>query len=373
MDQTFLKPRLTGSRFDGHAIPLELLTDLAVLEEMIIEVAKLEFLKDNPGRKRAPRGFTKGIALKLTGIEAGSAIPIIGLFNETDKLFHSSQPYYERARDTLADTIDAAESNQSIMDLMPEKALLYFDRIGRSLHDGEAMEFTIPDRDRPARLTKDIRRRLLLASTRVKELTEEASVRGTIHEANQLHMTCEILLIDGRKISAPIAEQHRDTILEAFNGYKTGTHVQIQGIGRFNRNELLLGFESIEQITILDTLDIDSRLDEMRILRDGWLDGRGEAPPHAGLDWLSEVFDKNYPDKLPLPYLYPTPTGGVQAEWSLGKSEISLDIDLGTHIGRWHSLNVDTDEEDSSELNLENEGAWQMLAGKIQQVAEGEA
>ena len=35
----FLSPRLVGERFVGHAIPLELLKDLAVVEEMIIEVA----------------------------------------------------------------------------------------------------------------------------------------------------------------------------------------------------------------------------------------------------------------------------------------------------------------------------------------------
>ena len=51
----FLKPKLVGARFQGHAIPLEVLKDLAVLEEMVIEVAKWQFIKDHPGRERAPR------------------------------------------------------------------------------------------------------------------------------------------------------------------------------------------------------------------------------------------------------------------------------------------------------------------------------
>ncbi len=40
----FLKPRLVGARFDGHRVPLEILRDLAVLEQMIVEVAKWQYL-----------------------------------------------------------------------------------------------------------------------------------------------------------------------------------------------------------------------------------------------------------------------------------------------------------------------------------------
>lgn len=61
----FLSPRLEGDRFNEHAIPLELLKDLAVLEEMVIEVAKWWYLQDHKDRRRTPRGFTDGIALSL--------------------------------------------------------------------------------------------------------------------------------------------------------------------------------------------------------------------------------------------------------------------------------------------------------------------
>ena len=36
----FLTPRMVGRRFDEHAIPLELLKDLAVLGEILIKIAK---------------------------------------------------------------------------------------------------------------------------------------------------------------------------------------------------------------------------------------------------------------------------------------------------------------------------------------------
>src|SRR5271165_729147 len=75
----FFKPKMVGGRFEGHAIPLELLRDLAVLEEMVVEVAKWRYLEDNPGRTRSPRGFSEGISLSLAAVGEGSAIATIVL------------------------------------------------------------------------------------------------------------------------------------------------------------------------------------------------------------------------------------------------------------------------------------------------------
>jgi hypothetical protein len=37
---------------------------------MLIEVAKRDYLRAHPARARTPRGFTKGIELHLTEVEA---------------------------------------------------------------------------------------------------------------------------------------------------------------------------------------------------------------------------------------------------------------------------------------------------------------
>jgi len=369
----FLSPKLTGSRFEGHAIPLEFLKDLAVLEELIIEVAKAKWINDHPGRKRSPRGWTDGIEFKLTAVEDGSAIPIISLIIAANTLFPpESQAYFEQARESVVSAIGAAEQNQSVTDHLPEKTLTYFDKIGRSLRDGEAIEFTTPQRQAPAKLTKETRRRLILASDKVKELTEDTTVRGTVPEADQDDMTFEVQLFDGRKVNAPIATQHLDTILEAFNGYKDGARVLLQGVGKFNRHDRLLGFESIEHVSILDALDISARLDELRPLKNGWLEGRGLAPSPDGLDWLSLAFAQHYPEDLSLPFLYPTEGGGVRAEWSLEPHEASLDINLATHAAEWHVLNMETDTEDSKSLNLNEADDWKWLVEKIQEMNGGE-
>lgn len=364
----FLKPRLTGGRFQGHAIPLEFLKDIAVLEEMVIEVAKWRFLADNPGRHRCPRGFTEGIAMKLTGVEDGSAIAVIGLFLASSTLFPcGNQAYFEEARDAIVSAIGAAEQNGSITDHLPEKALSYFDRMGRSLRDGEAIEFTTPTNPTPVRLTKDTRRRLVLASSKVSELTEGVRIRGAVPEADQADMSFEIQLIDGQKVPAPIAPPHMETIIEAFNGYSQGLRVLVQGVGRFNRNGRFKSFESIEHISILDPLDVATRLDELRELNDGWLEGGGIAPTKEGLDWLARAFEEHYPDDLPLPFLYPTAEGGIQAEWSLEPHELSIEIDLMNRTGEWHGLNMKTTAEETRSLSFEDSDDWNWLVSRIRE------
>lgn len=367
----FLRPRLCGARFEGTAIPLEILRDLAVLEEMVIEVAKWRFLQDHPDRRRSPRGFTEGIQLKLTGVEDGSAIPVIILEVDTHDIPgipSTNQVYFEKAREAIVGAIDAAEHDRAVVDHLPEECLGYFDRIGRSLRDGEAMEFTTPSHSTPARLTRETRRKLVLASSRVKEVTEEVTIRGLVPEADQEKMTFQLQLVDGQRVAGPVHDQHLETIIEAFNGYRSGIRVFLQGIGRYSRQNRLLGLGSVEHISLLDPLDVPARLDELRELKDGWLDGKGQAPSHDGLTWLAARFVR-FPDDLALPHMYPTPEGGVQAEWSLSAREASLEVDLATHQGEWHSFDLKTNEEDTHCFDLDDDGAWDRLIAELRGMA----
>jgi hypothetical protein len=367
----FLSPRMVGVRFAGHAIPLELLRDLATLEEMVIEVSKWRYLQENSDRRRAPKGFTDGIGLRLIGIGDGSAIPQISMIVESNQLVAPvNQIYFEQARNAIIGAIDAAEHDNPINQHLPDFLLGYFDRIGRGLRDGESIEFRPENTNRPARLNKATRRKLILASSQVLEFSEEISLRGAISEANQNKMTFELEVINGPRVTAPIATQHLPTVLEAFNGYTTGSRVLLQGIGRYNRNDRLQSIEAVEHITLLEANDIFVRLDEFSAIRHGWLDGKkGFAPSANGLTWLANCFKSYYPDDLPAPYLYPTAEGGVQAEWSTNTHEISLDIDIDSHQAQWHALNMSTGQDDSQQLDLSDPDKWQWLTNQLTQLS----
>lgn len=137
-------------------------------------------------------------------------------------------------------------------------------------------------------------------------------------------------------------------------------------------------------MTDINAREIRARLDHFRKLEDGWADGiqhasdwgsgYGKAPSDSGLDWLADTFTSHYPEDLPRPDLYPTPEGGVQAEWSLGKQEISLEVDLETHMSYWHRSDFtdkfcdDNDEE--HHLSLDEEKNWDWLIAEIRRFAE---
>jgi hypothetical protein len=122
------------------------------------------------------------------------------------------------------------------------------------------------------------------------------------------------------------------------------------------------GREANEQARILDPQDILVRVQQLKTLKDGWLDGSGLAPSMDGLDWLAAALNKHYPVDLALPFIYPTPEGGVQLEWPFSPQEPSLQIDLNRKTGEWHAL-VDTDECELLDLNYE--ASWRKMIGRL--------
>lgn len=364
--EPFLKPKLTGPRFEGGVLPLHVLADFAVLEQMIVDIAKWKFRSENPSRKRVPRGFTDGISLKLTGVEEGSAIPVISLFFAATTLFPpAAKSYFEDARSAIVGSIREAEQGRPVTHL-PPRMLGYFARFGRSLEPGEAVVFEESAGGLPGRLTQETRHRLVIAST-VKEYTGDIVLHGTISGMEIKDGWFNLERADGTTVQVPLAEEHFDTILETFNSYAAGQKVRLRVhvSGRFDRDQRLKGVESVDRVVVLDPLDVRARVEELKLLRNGWLDGKGVAPPQGALDWITATFEERYPDDLPLPYLFPTPAGGVIAEWSLAPYSMSLEIDLATKHGYWHSLNVDTDDEFEKQLDISNPNDWEWITGQI--------
>ena len=375
----FLRPRLIGARFEHGSIPLEILSDLAALGALVIEVAKWRYLERNPRRKRIPSGFANGVDFRIAGIEDGSTIPVIVMVEDLSpsrggrRFPEMADPgfgeYFHEALGWIAQAISAAEAGDGAEIALPEKGLRMFSRIGRNLRADEVMEIPVQGRS-PARLTRESRRSLLRAS-RVEEIIEETSVRAYVPEIDQDRMTFSLELLQGGRVPARFHDTYRDTIMKVFNNYREREHARILvlGSGMFDQRGRLRSLESITQVTVLHPLDTPSCLYELRRLEDGWLDGEGLAPDPDSLIWLSERFESLYPSSLPRPYIYPTPEGGVQAEWSLPPYEVSLTVDFATHGAVWHSLGLETEDEDERFLTLADPAAWEWIARSIQSLS----
>jgi hypothetical protein len=363
--QDFLKPKLNGERFGDHTVPLELLKDFAALQEMLVEVAKWEFRNTHPNRERIPRNFTAGIDLHLTSVEEGSAVLTISLVFAS--LFPSSEslPYFEQARTHIVESIALAE--QGMSPTLPPYLLNYFDRFGRGLRPGESISFE--SQNGPAALTPDTRAQLMHYA-QAKEWTEETALRVRIPEAGKGRSSFEMELRDGTKLRAELTDLNQEVILNAFANYNQGhdEYVLVQGGVKKDRSNHLKSFEYIEHVTPLDPRDVDLRLDELSELKDGWLNGEGIAPSIPHLENLKRAFELYFDSELPLPYLYPTPEGGIQAEWSLGDWEISLGMSRDSVFGEYYALNIKDDSiSDKSQKieQLDGREGWLILNGLL--------
>ena len=367
----FLKSRLRGARFDNGEIPVDVLADLIALRDMVLDVARWQYLKTNPDRQRSPPDFNE-VNFNLTGIERGSAVPIIKLASSQSTL-DGQVPYqnhFEKAMECIVDAIDSVmEGKPPSNEDLPYEKLAYFNRIGRSLRDGESLELSIPTRQTPVRLTSAIRDQVLrLVPT--TQSTREVVLRGTVPIIDQKKMTFGLQQIYGPIVSGPVPEQHRDTIMTTLNHYKNHARMLVRGIGKYDQDDRLAHMESISHVSVLRQLDMSAQLDEFRSMKKGWLDGDGIALDHKGLDWLSNIFERYYPDDATLPHTYPTPDGGIDMEWSIGSREIGLEIDLAEHQGEWSWHDVDSGSSEEKTLDLNQSSNWEWVADQIRSMTE---
>jgi hypothetical protein len=371
--EEFLKPKLVGGRFEGHAIPLDFLRELSVLNDIIIEGARAAYFKDNPDRKRLPNGFADAFSLSLSDIEAGSAIPKITLsFAMLGLVPAESVEYVHKARDNLIGNIRAAAEDRAPADYLSSGELAKFKKFGERLHDGEAIEFD--DQGTTVRFTKEVRRKLLLSTPGIEEVSEEVELRGLVWRTDQKEKLFFIKLADGAELSGPLPGDHYDNVMESAKDYLKGAKILLHGIGIRNRQGKLVRIETIESSSVLEPLDIRARLEELRHLKQGWFDGEGSPFDPQAVDWLESSVLDHYAAGLPLPHIYPSPDGQIVFEWMINSRSASLEIDLAETSGYWHVLDLTRRGESTDEdLELGDAAGWNRLAELLAGIREGVA
>jgi hypothetical protein len=153
-------------------------------------------------------------------------------------------------------------------------------------------------------------------------------------------MTLE--LADGRFVAAAVTEQQLEELSDVRVGEFGSSWLRASGIGRFDRAQQLQRVDEVTAIELLDPLDPRVQLEKLKGLREGWLDGEGLA---LSVDLLARVenwLEDYLSEDTPLPRLYPTPEGGVEAEWLIGRLDVSIEFDEAARIVEWHAMDLDT-------------------------------
>ena len=71
-------------------------------------------------------------------------------------------------------------------------------------------------------------------------------------------------------------------------------------------------------------------------------------------------------------YIYPTPSGELQIEWSINKHEPEVVIDLNSHLAIWFDLDLSNNDFTTKELNLTSLTDWNWIISAIDCLNSGE-
>lgn len=368
-DKIFIAPRLIGSRFEDHSLPVNILEDFTALEDLLIEVAKGIYLSENLNRKRIPKGFSDGVYLKLVDIEEGSTIPKFAIASAIS--LTSSLPlenlnnftYFEKAKNRIISIIESA-NNGGVTQEQDYRLLSYFNKIGKNLLDDESIDFGYDYTSKVssnAILNKTIRKKLLLSSEQKTEYSGSIKIFALIPEIDQKNNTFQIVT-DFGNIKCPLTENIKNTVFIAFNEYKNNTYISLKGTALFNWNDKIQEITEIESMDVLDLLDVSLRINNLSKLENNWYEGHGKMLNKEHLTKFENLFNSYFDNKLSLPAIFPKIDGNIQLEWKKDNKNIVVEINLSSLSSEFFYYNdaIDLDEREE-EIALDNKEGWNLL------------
>lgn len=107
---------------------------------------------------------------------------------------------------------------------------------------------------------------------------------------------------------------------------------------------------------------------ELMELAPGWLDGEGVPPTRELLELVGAWLNEHQRQDLEQPRLVPTPEGGVEAEWRIGRLDLSVEFDPRSGLAEWHQLDLDSGAVVEQQVALQGMPGMRELGIKLQQV-----
>jgi len=335
-------------------MPVEALSELVAYQELVLGVAKATFKRDHPERQRVPRGFADEFQLRIEHIEDGSAMPVLERIAPSDGRLDLGD-VFTNARDVIEDAVAAMAGDLDLPEAFPTEALVLFNRFGQSLGEGEGIELRKDDSAQGPTYTSEIRKRLVLNRRRTYQ--DEVRDIAWVSEIDAVRMSCLIRVgaESNQPVPAPLDEVTFAPVKDVLAPNVEGPPVLISGIGVFDTDRGLIRFDSLHDVSLIDDpegLDIlDDRLDELSRLSDGWLDGFGSPPAAEVLQRARSQLAVLLTIDVPRPRVFATPEGGVQAEWTVGEREISINFEPD---GSLYAISVNVTDGETVEMGPDN-------------------
>ena len=322
----FIRPVFRGARYDDHSLPVEVLPDLAAYRDLIVELAAELFRRDHPARQKLPKNFADGFQLKLATIAEGSAVPCLDRIATAGLPLSPDADCFDRAQALVMEAMWAAQNDGplTLPEGFPQQLLARFNSLGRSLRDDEAIEWTSGQGAPGPRYDRKVRKRLVLKTAQTYE--QDVDLVGTVvgHEWPKDAPAGKLTVdLEGRPVAVAFQSGFAATVRTILGSDEP--LVRLTGTGVFDGSDRLLKVIATHSLDLVESAtpareaawrQVESDLDRLASLQDGWLDGGGTSYPSTLIEAARALLAALLERGVPAPCVLPTSDGEVRLEWS---------------------------------------------------------
>lgn len=266
-----------GERFEAGHLDVEVAPELAAYRELVIDVAKSLWQRENAGRQRLPRHFERGFQLRLTRLSRGSAVATLSRnVPAGQQLSLVEKDVFHRAMRLVEESVGAAAAGEALPSQFPRSALPRFRRWGSSLAEDERIELRTAKGHTVAAYGSTARANLLdrIDTSYENEADEIGYVLATSIRAGRFELYRN--LHSGEGVVVPLAPENEQTVLQALSLHDE-VRLRVAGIGAFAADGSLVRFTAVSRVEELNREVDNSRL---------WaqLDALAESVPERAWD-----------------------------------------------------------------------------------------
>lgn len=242
-----------GKRFDDGHLDVDVAPELKAYRDLVIEVAKSLWLRENSERQRLPRQFDRQFQLRLSELSKGSAEATLSRNGPAKKQLHllGEEDVFARAMRLVEESLMAASKAEALPAAFPRTALARFRRWGNSLSDDERIEIRRPNGAALATYDTSTRATLLdrIDTSYEDEADEVGYVLATSIRAGRFELYRD--LDSGEGVVVPLDKEYEDRVLKALQQHDE-VRLRVKGVGAFAADGALVRFTRVERVNELD-------------------------------------------------------------------------------------------------------------------------
>lgn len=366
----FLGPRLVGKRFVEHSIPLEVLSDLAAIQDILITVANTVYKEQNDAQ-RGPNNLRRGVSLQLTNVGEGSAVAMLELRIGPDvSKIDDVKNAFGEAKNRLVSALNAANLGDRVAALkaLNPDILARFEKLGSSLKPGEFVEFAPETKDESQRARLDTSSRVFLAGL-VKEgapVEQRVEIRGVISAISTVDLGFTIRNFAGDVVPCNLAG-NPDRLALTVQATKSVQAVDflervvLSGTGLVADNGTVQSIKDVDSLEIVPRHDVLTRIEELRVTTPESFVATAVFSDEK-LDWFLKGALSSFNEETGYPAIFIGPDQDLFLEWKRDSYTVSVEIDTDQQDAEIQLHDSETKRSTFEECALESAAHWRTLS-----------